>query len=326
MFSTPILLVIFNRPETTRRVFESIRQQKPKYLFVAADGPRPERVDDIEKCKAARNIIKPDWDCELYTLFRDNNLGCGKGPSQAITWFFSQVEEGIILEDDCVPNPDFFQYCTQLLDHFRDNERISFIGGTNFQRGFKRGIGSYYFSAGNQGTWGWATWKRAWDKFDYYISNIDKGIFSKIIKNFFINPRQREYWMEIFTEVKKNRYNESCWDYQFYFSNWVEGKLAVLPNQNLVRNIGFDTDATHTIGENNPLMNVPLGSIFPIEHNHYIVQDKNADFYVHKNYIQPYAYGWQGLLGLPFRLNKRIKKLFGIQGSWVKKYCRNKYK
>jgi len=223
------------------------------------------------------------------------------------------------LEDDCVPNTDFFLYCAQLLDHFRDNERIFFIGGTNFQRGIERGSGSYYFSAGNQGTWGWATWKRAWDKFDYFISSINEFDFKRIVKNFFPDSRQREYWMEIFREVKKNRFNESCWDYQFYFSNWAEGRLSVLPNKNLVSNIGFDVDATHTIGEHNPLMNVPFGSIIPIKHNSNIVQDKNADFYVHKNFIQPYAYGWHGLLGFPFRLHRRVKRLFGIQGSWKKK-------
>jgi len=135
MFETPILLIIFNRPGTTRLVFEVIRQQKPEYLYVAADGPRSGREDDIEKCKAAREIIKVDWECELHTLYREQNLGCGRGPADAITWFFNNVEQGIILEDDSVPHPDFFKYCSELLEVYKDNDKIKVIGSANFQNG-----------------------------------------------------------------------------------------------------------------------------------------------------------------------------------------------
>ncbi len=317
-FDTPVLLIIFNRPETTRRVFDTIRQQKPKYFFVAADGPRPDREADIEKCKSAREIIKVDWVCELKTLYLDKNLGCGRGPANAITWFFSQVEEGIILEDDCLPHPDFFMYCSELLDRFRNAEEIFFIGGTNFQKGIMRGAASYYFSAGHHGTWGWATWKKSWNKFNYYLENVSFEQIKPNLKNLFPNRIQRNYWISIYKEVKKNRYNESCWDYQFYFASWLLNGLAILPNVNLVTNCGFGEDATHTNCEANQLLGLKTASILPLKHPTFIYQDKKADFFFHKKFIQSYEYGWPRLRRLPFRINKSIKEFLGVEGSWIK--------
>jgi hypothetical protein len=316
MLKTPILLIIFNRPDSTSKVFNVIRDQKPKNLFVAADGPRPGIESDIEKCKKTREVINVDWNCNLHTFFQERNLGCGKGPVEAISWFFRKVEEGIIIEDDCIPHPDFFPYCNELLERFRNDQRIFFIGGTNFQKGNISGDGSYYFSSGSQGTWGWATWKRSWNNFDYYLNGINEVSFKKEIKSLFFNFRQREYWMEIFKKVKQDRLNESCWDYQFYFSNWKEGKLAISPNCNLVTNIGFENDATHTVGEKNPMMNIPTNSILPLKHVNNIIQDKKADYFLHKNYIQPHEYGWSGFLRLPYRINKRIKSFLKIKRSW----------
>jgi len=316
MFETPILLIIFNRPDTTRMVFKVIRDLKPKYLFISADGPRQDIEDDYEKCKATRELISVDWDCELHTMFQDRNLGCGKGPSKAISWFFSIVKEGIIIEDDCIPHPDFFPYCRELLIRYRNNQRISFIGGTNFQNGIKRGNGSYYFSSGCQGTWGWATWKRVWDEFDYYLTDIDETSIKKSIKILFINYRQREYWIGIFKKVKEDRFGESCWDYQFYFINWDKERLAIIPNENLVCNIGFTNDATHTVGEKNPLMNMQTNSILPLKHTSNIIQNQKADFYLHKYFIQPYEYNWQGFIRLPYRINRRIKIFLKIKKNW----------
>jgi len=180
-FNTPILFLVFNRPNTTQRVFNVIRQVKPKQLFVAADGPRRDKGADEEKCEATREIVKQiDWDCEVKTLFREENLGCGKAVSSAITWFFENVEEGIILEDDCLPNLDFFGYCEELLDRYRDNREVMFIGGDNFQKGKKWGDASYYFSAYNH-VWGWATWKRTWDIYDFKLDSINENDIDSIL-------------------------------------------------------------------------------------------------------------------------------------------------
>lgn len=318
MFEVPILLITFNRPEHTKRVWEEIKKQKPKQIFVFQDGARND--GDKVNINAVRALfVEPlDWNGELHTNFSDVNLGCGKGPSTAISWFFEHVEEGIIFEDDCVPHPDFFEYCKALLEKYRANPSVAFIGGTNFQDGMVRGDASYYFSAGHHGTWGWATWKRTWNDFDYYLNGVDAKSIKPMINKYFSNGIQRNYWMEIFEMVKDNRCRESCWDYQFYFSCWKHQMMAIIPNVNLVSNIGFDDSATHTLDNSNKLSNQSTESIFPLTHPKRIDQDKKADFYLHKTYIQPYEYGWSGLKRWPYRINKKIKKLVGHRGKWIK--------
>lgn len=320
MLKTPILIITFNRPNHTRQVWEEIKKQKPKQVFVFQDGARVKNETDIKKCADVRAIFeeKLDWECDLQTFYSETNLGCGKGPASAITWFFECVEEGIILEDDCFPTNDFFPFVEDLLDRYKDNDKISFIGGSSFQNGIQRGDGSYYFSAGPYGTWGWATWKSTWEKFDYMLDGFDEKMMKILVKTYFKKQIQRNYWMEIFHLTKDNRCNESCWDYQFYFSCWKNNMLAVIPNSNLITNIGFDSEGTHTFDENHPASNAKTESILPIKIPSKVVIDKNADFYLHKTIVQPYEFGWSGIKRLPFRVNKRIKRLFNIKGSWFK--------
>ena len=159
MFNTPILFLIFNRPEVTFAVFEQIQKIQPKYLFIAADGPRNYKENEL--CKATRDVVqKIDWDCELKTLFRNENLGCAKNVSSAIKWFFDHVEKGIILEDDCYPDLSFFSFCEELLNYYDNNDRIMAISGFNAQLGIKRTKHSYFF-AEIPLVWGWATWRKA---------------------------------------------------------------------------------------------------------------------------------------------------------------------
>lgn len=308
MFQTPVLLITFNRPQSTQKVFDAIKKVKPKHLFIAADGPRDNYSEDDEKCTNTRSIIDQiDWVCNLKTLFRDKNRGCGLGPSEAITWFFQFVEEGIILEDDCLPSSDFFYFCEDLLSIYRKNEKIFFIGGNNFQHSKLVNSNSYYFSAGHHGTWGWATWRRVWNEFDYYLTTISYQDAKKIIKQLFQDHIQQEYWLDIYKEVKKDRFNESCWDYQFYFSGWKKEALAVIPNSNLVQNIGFNDDATHTKSSANLFSHRKINPMkFPIIYNNNVVQNKKADFLLHKNFIQPDKYGFIAFL---YRLYKAIKKI-----------------
>jgi len=246
---TPILLIVFNRPDATQRVFDAIRLAQPKRLFVAADGPRPDRPGDPEKCVAARDIVKRvDWDCEVKTLFQDKNLGCGLGPVTAINWFFENVEEGIILEDDCLPHPDFFRFCEELLDYYRENERIMHISGDNFQYGRKRGNASYYFSTYTH-NWGWATWRRAWKCYDFYCTSEE--------------------------------HRKHAWDAQWEISARNRGGLAILPNVNLVSNIGFGPDATHTTALAR-YANLPTQSLsFPLVHPKRLLPNKAADRYTY---------------------------------------------
>lgn len=307
MFETPILLIIFNRPKETERVFNVIRKQKPRNFFVAADGPRAGINEDIGNCIAARDIIKVNWECNLSTHYHEENLGCGLGPSDAISWFFSHVDKGIILEDDCLPHSDFFKYCSDLLNLYELNKKIFFIGGTNFQKGKMRGKASYYFSAGNQGTWGWATWKRSWDKFNYYLSDIEEDKFNNAISHYFHNKNQINYWLTIFREVKRSQLNNSCWDYQFYFSGWVNGNLAIIPNKNLVTNIGFGDSSTHKFDLNSNLINQETYPILPLYHPAKIQLNRNADLYLHKNFIQPFKFGYKSIFLILHKLKKSLK-------------------
>ena len=244
MLDTPVLFLIFNRPDTTEKVFNAIKQAKPKQLFISADGPRQEKPGEFEKCQAARKIVEQvDWDCDLQVLFRDNNLGCKKAVSSGINWFFEQVDEGIILEDDCLPDQSFFGFCQELLKYYRNNPKIMHISGNNFQFGRKRGNASYYFSIYNH-IWGWATWKRAWQYYDVTMADFEEFKKTNQIEKITRNKDEQAYWMYFFEKVWRNEID--TWDYQNVYSMWKKQGLAILPNVNLVSNIGFTKDATHT--------------------------------------------------------------------------------
>ncbi len=242
-FETPILFLIFNRPDTTQQVFNQLKQLKPKYLFVAADGPRLNKPGEFEICLETRNIINQiDWDCKVKTLFRDENSGCGIAVSSAISWFFEQVEYGIILEDDCLPDLSFFPYCEELLIRFKDNQKIMMIGGNNFQNGIQRGDGSYYFS--NFGNiWGWASWRRAWQHYKREI-RVDKLFFSSLNKGIINNWKERKYWNNKLLKVVNGRID--TWDYQWIHAIWKNNGYSITPNCNLVVNLGFRNASTHT--------------------------------------------------------------------------------
>ncbi|MEK7104541.1 MAG: glycosyltransferase family 2 protein [Patescibacteria group bacterium] len=250
-FDSPVLFIIFNRPNATNLVFAEIKKIKPQKLFIAADGPRKDVPEDYKKCAQTREIIKKiDWPCEVKTLFHKENLGCGLGPLTAINWFFENVEEGIILEDDCVPDQSFFYFCQELLEYYRNNKKIMHISGDNFQYGKKRGFSSYYFSEYAHG-WGWATWRRAWK-----YNNIE-----------LLNPELRRH----------------IWDKQWYLSIRKRGGLAILPNVNLVSNIGIGGDSTHT-KEPIHYANLPAKQIvFPLIHPKIILRHRLADFFTNRD-------------------------------------------
>ena len=279
MFETPILFIVFNRPEITKIVFDEIRKQKPKFLFIAADGPRKDNLQDIEKCKLTRDVVVQniDWDCEVKTLFRDNNLGCGLAVSAAITWFFNNVDQGIILEDDCLPHRSFFGYCEVLLTKYKDYEQIFSISGNNFQGGKKRGDGSYFFSNYSH-NWGWATWGRAWKHYDHQLTNLESFKANNKIDQIDSRLVFKRFWLNKFEEVRKGAYFH-IWDYQWMFAIWNAGGLTVLPNVNLISNIGFGAEATHTFQKESIYSNMLTNDIGSIIHPTNIIVDQKADRY-----------------------------------------------
>jgi len=210
--NTPVIFVIFNRPETTERVFETIREAKPKKLLVIADAPRATHPDDIERCAAARAIInRVDWECEVLTNYADVNLGIGKRPATGFDWAFTLVEEAIILEDDCLPHPTFFRYCEELLDRYRHDLRIMSISGQNVQFGQSRTPYSYYFSRYHH-IWGWATWRRAWQHFDIEMKLWPEAKQQNLLAGILDTPKAFKSWTHTFQQTYEGIL--PTWDYR----------------------------------------------------------------------------------------------------------------
>jgi hypothetical protein len=260
---TPVLLLIFNRPRTTKLVFEALRKARPRSLYVAADGPRPRRRGESELCEETRALVRsPDWDCTIKTLFRDKNLGCRKAVSQAISWFFESVEEGIILEDDCVPDPSFFPYCSQLLTRYRDDERVSMISGSNYEVVPEQYSYSYFFSRYFP-VWGWATWKRAWALYQPDMKDWPSRRESSQLDGLLGSPERVEQYRAAFDSVYYGRID--TWDYQWVYSCLFQNGLCIIPKKNLVTNVGLEgthTEGVHVAGgERQGSLGIPRESI-----------------------------------------------------------------
>jgi hypothetical protein len=272
--STPILFLIFNRFENTKKVFEAIKIAKPTRLYIASDGPRDGHSGEEEVVLRIRNYLLSEinWACEVKTLFRDKNLGCKYAVSSAIDWFFENEEMGIILEDDCLPNQSFFSFCAELLLRYKDDFRVWHISGDNFQNGITRGDADYYFSKYNH-IWGWATWANRWKSYNVELSQIPDDQF---IERIFLNKNQRTYWSKIFQSMKAGSIN--TWDYQWLFCMWYNEGIAVLPSKNLISNVGFGSDATHTILQG-PFSNLAVHDLKISTYVDEVVVDENADLY-----------------------------------------------
>ncbi len=281
---TPVVLIIFNRPDTTARVFEAIRQARPLKLLIVADGARIDRTGEAEKCQQARDICdRIDWDCEVLKNYSDINLGCGVRVSTGISWVFENVEEAIILEDDCLPHPTFFKYCEELLIKYRDDERIMHITGTNPLVESSSNTHSYCFSH-FAGIWGWASWRRAWKFYSYEMKLLPQALEAKFLSSIFLEPNNCLYWENVYTKIFNDPIKIS-WDYQWLFTRWSQNGLGIIPAVNLVSNIGFGIDATHTFG-NSPLAELDMKELgFPLKHPSCIVRDIEFDNIVNSKFF-----------------------------------------
>ena len=277
-FDVPILFLVFNRPETTARVFEKIREVKPQRLFIAADGPRTEKEGEKEKCQEVRDLVLKniDWPCEVKTLFREQNLGCGKAVSGGISWFFEHVEEGIILEDDTLPGYSFFDFCKILLDKYRNEHKVKMIGGSNYSNREIECTSTYYFTAFPH-IWGWATWKRTWDEYDFTLNSIPEDKVRDLLKRYFTRKEVIDSWVNNYDMVKDGK--TFPWDFQLGFSILKNGGINIVSAQNVVTNIGFGADATHTTSTNNELSNATLTEVSDMVHPVKIEIDKVQDRY-----------------------------------------------
>ena len=283
IFNTPILLIAFNRPELTQKVLNRIREVNPKFLFVAVDGARENNPSDKEKCQQVKDLVLNfGWKCQVKTLFQGNNLGCKLGPVAAINWFFENVEKGIVLEDDVLADKSFFYYCQELLSKYQNDMSIASISGNNFQFDKQRTADSYYFSRYSH-TCGWATWQRAWQLYDVDIKQWAKYKKEKWLSDIFESKLSAYYWKLIFDGVYSGK-NDTVWDYQWNFMTWTHNMLSILPNQNLIQNIGFgSSDATHT-KRLSPLALNPVKPIkFPLIHPVKVTRDAIADDTTQRN-------------------------------------------
>lgn len=317
-FPVPILFIIFKRPDTAAQVFSKIRAVKPSKLFVAADGPRVDEEGEIALCEKTRQVVLDniDWDCEVHTLFREKNLGCGFGPSSAISWFFDHVEEGIILEDDCLPSLSFFSYAAYCLDKYRHNPKIMHIGGNNFL-GREWGRASYFYSAYNH-VWGWATWRRSWNLYNYNLQSLEEKELRTAIGQYFpwsISNAWFNYYKSLLIRkinIGENRWD--FWDYQWTFCIWLNQGLCVYPNVNLVSNIGFGPEATHTLDVTNKFNSLASQELKAISSPHYIKRNEEADIitsqvvfnFKMEKLSQKYT---SGIVSLLQKSKNRIRKL-----------------
>lgn len=305
LLTTPVLFLVFNRPSATRQVFKAIRREKPRQLFVAADGSRDTMPGEWAVCDEVKRIATAvDWDCDVRTLFRDKNLGCGKAVSEAISWFFSEVEEGIILEDDCLPSPDFFRFCTELLEYYRHDTRIMQIGGNNLY-GAESPAGEYsYFFSNHNYIWGWATWRRAWQRYDYGMKHYEEITRKGYHHGYFGSFDEEDYFNYVFNQTYKNKNTPGTWDYQWQFTRMLHAGLAVVPSRNLVVNIGIGNDATHTVSDKGVISNLVHEHMhFPLRHPEFMMVARDHDSRI---FSRLFTTPWS-------RIKRRIKSLIPKQ-------------
>lgn len=276
---TAVVLLVFNRPDATARVFSSIRDARPSHLLIVADGPRFEHPDEVQKCKEVRTIVeKIDWPCEVKQNYSEINLGCKKRVSSGLDWAFSQVDEAIILEDDCLPDASFFPFCQELLIHHRNNENIMMVCGTNLMGSWKEDQQSYHY-ANYDWVWGWATWRRAWQHYDVTMNQWQNPQCRERIRLFLHDDRFYRFREKAFQQAFDNKID--TWDYQWSFARLLHEGLAVVPSINLVTNIGYGRDATHTIVMDSELSGMATGRIsLPLQHPKYGGPDGEYDLSV----------------------------------------------
>lgn len=273
--NSPVLFIVFKRFDTALKVFEQIRKAQPPRLYIAADAPRLDVEGEADDCQKTRNIIKlVDWPCEVKTLFQTENQGCGLGPYKAISWFFENEEQGIVLEDDCVAHPDFFPYMDMMLDRYKNDERISLLTGRNFIEKYYYKDCSYFLSALHF-CWGWASWRRVWQHYDYKLTTVKLLPYAKHLYNIWGWQPQIILWrLTIFMNCKVHP-EMDVWDYQFAISTQMRETYTIIPSVNLVHNVGYDERATHT--ENIGYKDIEVHSILPLVHPKNLELSKEFD-------------------------------------------------
>ncbi len=277
MFDVPVLAIVYNRVTFTHDLFTVLHKVKPARLYVAADGPLENDRIDCQLCLETRCVFMPEWDCEMKTLFFDKHYGKSQMVVNAINWFFENEPEGIVLFDDTLPNLNFFTYCKELLDLYRDDTRIAHIGGCNI---YKHNLWdkSYFFSAYPH-TWGFATWRNRWEGFDLNMKDLESFDFNEISNKYSFKSKVFNFWQRRYHLLQKN--NVDLWEYQYFFHLWKTGGLSVVPSVNLVNNRGFRPQKRRL-----RRLNRPVQPILPLQINTGIMQDEKYDRFAFRRYYR----------------------------------------
>lgn len=308
--NTAILLTFWNRKDKLKTLIEAIRENKPKKIYLACDGPRLNISSDYLMVEESRKEVEEliDWECSINKLYSEKNLGCRDAMTKAINWLFDNEEQGIILEEDCVPHKDFLPYCEELLVKYKNNKTIWNISGTNLQKGNKRGDGSYYFSK-YFNCWGWASWRDRWLNFDSNLKSWPEFKRIKFLDNIFFDQKEIKYWSKIFDDLFF-RGEPNSWAYRWFYTCLVNNALTVVPNKNLIQNIGFDkfsTNTNYTLDES-----IIDEGIIPLNYPKNIIHDRKADrFAFYNHYKMTFKRRIRVIIKMPLYYPKKlINKLF----------------
>lgn len=247
--NTPVLLMFHKRPEHTKQVFLQVRKARPPRIFLASDGPRQHIKGEAALCMRSRELIESmiDWPCEVHRLYREKNLGCRVAVSEGINWFFSNVKEGIILEDDTLPTESFFRFSESMLDRYRHDDRIMHVSGNNYQQFRVRGDGAYYASQFAH-SWGWATWARSWQAYNPNLSTFEET-WDALADSLGFSKERSNWWRHSLAATRDGKID--TWDFQWHYTIMKLRGICILPQVNLVRNIGVGTGATHFLKPTN---------------------------------------------------------------------------
>lgn len=304
-YDIPILFVIFRRKDVTMRTFAAIKAAQPAKLYIACDGARETVNGEQELVEATRQAVENaiDWPCEVHRRYQDHNQGCAKAVSSAISWMFETEEMGIILEDDCVAKPSFFKFVREMLHRYKDDQRIGMVAGTNLVSSKVTMPDSYCFSK-YKACWGWATWKRAWSNFQLDMPWRDSDYYQSVIANNGFRAKDKNYWKYRLNLIDANYV--SSWDWPWYFCLAAQNQLCIFPSKDLIVNIGFDAEATHTSFFNLPKYKDEGELSFPLRHPRYIVPYEPFDkaFYKANNNLYMRLSSC-----IPLWLKRKLKKM-----------------
>jgi hypothetical protein len=276
--TTPVLFLVFNRPTASQAVFDAIRKARPSVLYIAADGPRKDQAGEVERCQEVRDIVSNvDWDCEVKTLFRDENLGLGKAIAGGISWFFEHEEEGIILEDDTMPSLSFFRFCSEMLEYYRDDTRIMAICGSTLPNTLMENPEYSYFFSNWDHPWGWATWRRAWKHFDYTMPHYPEAVAQGYLKDTYTSIHERFYLERMLDRSYHQNDEVTWWSVQWGFARKMNSGLVVVPLKNMIINLGLGEDATNTVNASQWSFMEFEDMKFPIKHPEFVMHDRITD-------------------------------------------------